>query len=232
VRVLSPRALVVVVGHAGDAVREALAAPDLSFVTQDPPRGTGDAARIALAALPDDGVTLVVNGDCPLIPAATFGALVDVARAGKLAILTALVSDPTGLGRVVRDTSGAVRAIVEERDASAEERLITEIYTGALAAPTRCLTLLRAAQREHAQREYYLTEAARPRSQGRVEAHIAPNEKTFWCQRPRAIGGDRAHRRRAADTLMRGISLADPGRTTCAACSLAATTCGSTSVAC
>ena len=56
---LPPRALVVVVGQGGDAVRAALAAPDLAFVTQDPPRGTGDAVRIALAALPEDGITLV-----------------------------------------------------------------------------------------------------------------------------------------------------------------------------
>ena len=80
-----PRALVVVVGHGGDAVRAALAAPDLAFVTQDPPRGTGDAVRIALAALPDDGVTLVVNGDCPLIPAATFARTGGCRGAGKLA---------------------------------------------------------------------------------------------------------------------------------------------------
>src|SRR5436309_12972058 len=60
VRELTPRALVLVVGHGGDAVRDALAASDLAFVTQDPPRGTGDAVRVALAALPnDDGVTLV-----------------------------------------------------------------------------------------------------------------------------------------------------------------------------
>jgi bifunctional UDP-N-acetylglucosamine pyrophosphorylase / glucosamine-1-phosphate N-acetyltransferase len=218
VRVLSPRALVVVVGHGGDAVREALVAPDLSFVTQDPPRGTGDAVRIALAALPDDGVTLVVNGDCPLIPAATFGALVDVASAGKLAILTALVSDPTGLGRVVRDTSGAVRAIVEERDASADERLIAEIYTGALAAPTALLRRFAALLSENnAQREYYLTEAvAIARREGvAVEAHVAPDERDVLGVNDRAqlAAIERIVQARAADALMRaGTSLADPSR--------------------
>ena len=119
VRALAPRALALVVGHAGEAIRAALAAPDLAFVTQDPPRGTGDAVRIALAALRDEGVTLVVNGDCPLIPAATFAAVVEIARAGKLAMLTARVKDPSGLGRVVRDPAGAVRLIVEDKDASA-----------------------------------------------------------------------------------------------------------------
>src|SRR6185369_9525353 len=98
-RALSPRSLCLVVGVGADAVRGALAAPDLAFVTQDPPRGTGDAVRLALAALPDDGVTLVVNGDCPLIPAATLAAIANLAAGGALALLTAVVADPAGLGR-------------------------------------------------------------------------------------------------------------------------------------
>ncbi len=76
-RSLAPRAVVVVVGQGGETVRAALAAPDISFVTQDPPRGTGDAVRVALAALPEDGITLVLNGDCPLIPS---GDVRDVGR--------------------------------------------------------------------------------------------------------------------------------------------------------
>ncbi|MEO8675033.1 MAG: NTP transferase domain-containing protein, partial [Casimicrobiaceae bacterium] len=118
VRALGPRALEQVVGRGADggkAVQAELAAPDLTFVTQDPPRGTGDAVRVALAALPEDGVTLVVNGDCPLIPAATFASLVDLAAAGKLALQAARVGEPAGLGRIVRDVAGSVRAIVEDK---------------------------------------------------------------------------------------------------------------------
>ena len=85
------RAIAVVVGHGAQAVREALAAPDLVFVLQDPPRGTGDAARVALDVLPEDGVTLVTIGDIPLVPSAALSALVDHAREGKLAVLTAKV---------------------------------------------------------------------------------------------------------------------------------------------
>src|SRR5690242_14845626 len=96
-RSLAPRAMVVVVGQPGETVRAALAAPDIAFVTQDPPRGTGDAVRVALAALPEDGITLVFNGDCPLIRTVTLATLVDVAAAGRLAILTARVRDPEGL---------------------------------------------------------------------------------------------------------------------------------------
>ena len=136
VRMLAPRALCVVVGHGGEIVRAAVAAPDVMFVTQDPPRGTGDAVRVALAAMPEEGVTLVVNGDCPLIHAETFAALATRAAAGRLVLLTAHVADPAGLGRVVRDAAGAVRAIVEEKDATSAVRAIDEIYPGSLAAPT------------------------------------------------------------------------------------------------
>jgi bifunctional UDP-N-acetylglucosamine pyrophosphorylase/glucosamine-1-phosphate N-acetyltransferase len=100
-RELGPRAITIVVGFEGDAVERTLAAPDLRFVRQDPPRGTGDATRVALAAMPGDGVTLVGLGDVPLVPPAA-AALAAHARHGRLALLTARVRDPAGLGRVVR----------------------------------------------------------------------------------------------------------------------------------
>ena len=105
-RALSPRAVVVVIGHGAEAVQSAIAAPDLRFATQDPPKGTGDATRVALDALPPDGVTLVTIGDIPLVPAAALAALVREAEAGKLVVLTAHVPDPSGLGRIVRDGAG------------------------------------------------------------------------------------------------------------------------------
>ena len=218
VRALGPRALVLVVGHEGDAVRAALAAPDLAFVTQDPPRGTGDAVRIALATLPEDGVTLVVNGDCPLIPTATFAALADLAMSGKLALLTARVGDPAGLGRVVRDVAGSVRAIVEEMDASPAERAIAEIYTGALAAPTPLLRrFVGALKDDNAQREFYLTAvvAMAVREGVAVEAHVAADETDVLGVNDRAqlAAIERIVQARTADALMKaGTSLADPAR--------------------
>src|SRR4051794_31182276 len=95
-RTLAPRAIAVVVGFEGDAVERALAAPDLRFVRQDPPRGTGDAARVALAALPGDGITLVGLGDVPLVAPDSLAALAAHARHGRLAVLTARVDDPSG----------------------------------------------------------------------------------------------------------------------------------------
>ena len=228
-----------VVGHGGEAVAQALAAPDLTFVTQDPPRGTGDAVRIALAALPGDGVTLVVNGDCPLIPAATLAAVADVAAAGRLALLTARVSGPAGLGRIVRDAAGAVRAIVEERDATPAQRAIDEIYTGVLAAPTALLRAWVAALRDdNAQREFYLTDivAMAVAAGVPVVAHLAAREEDVQRrQRPRAARRDRAHRpargrRTRCSPPAPGSPI--PSASTCAARSPAAATCASTSAAC
>jgi len=217
-RALSPRALCVVVGHGGAAVREALAAPDLTFVTQDPPRGTGDAVRAALATLPADGVTVVANGDCPLIPAAVFAALADAAADGRLVLLTARVSDPSGLGRIVRDRAGAVRAIVEQQDATPAERAIAEIYTGVLAAPTALLRQWVAALRnDNAQGEFYLTDvvAMAVAAGVPVEAHVAANESDVLGVNDRAqlVAIERiVQRRQAAALLAAGTWIADPER--------------------
>jgi len=218
VRTLAPRALVVVVGHGGEAVRAALDAPDLAFVTQDPPRGTGDAARLALGALPDDGVTLVANGDCPLIPAATYAALAEVAATGRLALLTAQAADPSGLGRVVRAADGSVRAVVEECDATPAERALTEIYTGTLAAPTALLRrFVGALEDDNAQREYYLTDVvAMAVAAGiPVEAHVAADPAAALGVNDRAqlAAIERLVQARLAHALMEsGTSLADPAR--------------------
>ena len=217
-RAVAPRALCVVVGHGGDAVRRALAVPDLVFVTQDPPRGTGDAVRIALAALPGDGVTVVANGDCPLISAATLAAIAAIAGSGRLALLTARVADPAGLGRIVRDDAGGVRAIVEDRDAGDAERAIDEIYTGVLAAPTALLRRWVAALKDdNSQREFYLTDVVRlARAAGvPVAAHVAASEEEVLGVNDHAqlAALERIVQRRQAQALLAsGTAIADPAR--------------------
>ena len=217
-RSLAPRALVLVVGHGGDEVRTALASPDLAFVTQSPQRGTGDAVRLALAALPEDGITLVTNGDCPLIPAATYAALAEVAATGKVVVLTARASDPSGLGRIFRAADGSVRAIVEERDATPEQRAITEIYTGTLAAPTALLRRFVAALKDdNAQREFYLTDviALAVAAGVPVEAHVAADPAVALGVNDRAQLAmiERLVQARLAGVLMEaGTTIVDPAR--------------------
>src|SRR6185312_10441166 len=158
-RALAPRAIAVVVGHGADAVERALAAPDLTFVRQNPPRGTGDATRVALAALPADGVTLVGLGDVPLVPDEALASVAEIAQANRVGLLTARVRDPFGLGRIVRGPAGDVQSIVEETDATPEQRAIGEINTGFVAAPTaRLAQWLSRLTPHNAQGEYYLTD--------------------------------------------------------------------------
>jgi bifunctional UDP-N-acetylglucosamine pyrophosphorylase/glucosamine-1-phosphate N-acetyltransferase len=217
-RSIRPVAIAVVVGYGGDQVERELAADGLTFVRQDPPRGTGDAVRVALAALPRDGVTVVINGDMPLVPGPLLHALEERAARGHLALLTTHAADPSGLGRVVRDGAGAVRRIVEERDASPSERAIDEIYTGALAAPTALLAAWVAKLAPHnAQNEYYLTDvvAASVADGVAVDAVVAPDERDMRGVNDRAQLADveRIVQRRLAETLMRaGTTIADPAR--------------------
>jgi len=217
-RALAPRAIVVVIGHGGDAVRAAVHAPDLSFAVQDPPRGTGDATRVALDALPADGVTLVTIGDVPLVPSAALAALVREAEAGKLAVLTARVPDPAGLGRIIRDGNGMLRAIVEHKDASTAQRAIDEINTGFMAAPTALLRRWVAALKpDNAQNEYYLTDiiALAVADSTPVAAHIAADERDVRGINDRAqlAAVERIVQARAAAALMNaGTTIADPAR--------------------
>ena len=217
-RALAPRAIVVVIGHGGDAVQAAVHAPDLRFAAQDPPRGTGDATRVALDALPSDGVTLVTTGDVPLVPAAALAALVREAQAGKLAVLTARVPDPAGLGRIIRDSNGALRAIVEHKDADAAQRSIDEINTGVMAAPTALLRRwVTALKPDNAQNEYYLTDiiALAVADGTPVAAHVAADERDVRGINDRAqlAAVERIVQARAAAALMdAGTTLADPAR--------------------
>jgi bifunctional UDP-N-acetylglucosamine pyrophosphorylase/glucosamine-1-phosphate N-acetyltransferase len=217
-RALAPRAIVVVIGHGGDAVRTAVHAPDLRFAVQDPPRGTGDATRVALDALPKDGVTLVTIGDVPLVPPAALAALVREAEAGKLAVLTARVPDPAGLGRIVRDGNGMLCAIVEHKDASTSQRAIDEINTGFMAAPTALLRRWVAALKpDNAQNEYYLTDiiALAVADGTPVAAHVAADERDVRGINDRAqlAAVERIVQARAAAALMAaGTTLADPAR--------------------
>lgn len=138
------------------------AAAGLDFVVQDPPRGTGDALRVALDAVSArDGHVLVTPGDTPLLTTATLEGLWDLhlSSAAAATLLTASASDPTGYGRVVRTEDGAVAEIVEHRDASPEQLEIDEINAGVYIFELHGLAeMLEKVDRENSQGEYYLTD--------------------------------------------------------------------------
>ncbi|MGY0650923.1 bifunctional UDP-N-acetylglucosamine diphosphorylase/glucosamine-1-phosphate N-acetyltransferase GlmU [Luteimonas sp. A537] len=157
-RALEPAAIHVVHGHGGDQVREAFAGQsDLEWVEQARQLGTGHAVREAMPGVPDGAQVLVLYGDVPLITAGTLHRL--LAAGDRLAVLVAELDNPRGYGRIVRDSEGNVGAIVEEKDADAEQRRITTVNTGVLAAEATALkNWLGRLSSDNAQGEYYLTD--------------------------------------------------------------------------
>ncbi|MEP6480722.1 MAG: bifunctional UDP-N-acetylglucosamine diphosphorylase/glucosamine-1-phosphate N-acetyltransferase GlmU [Rhodoglobus sp.] len=164
-RSLEPAHLVAVVRHERDTVVATIVElmPNAVVVDQDDVPGTGRAVEIGLAALPGDftGDVVVVSGDVPLLDAATLAQLIAEHRAANAAatLLSAILDDATGYGRVVRDAQGRLVAIVEQKDATAEQLAITEINSGTYvfsAAPLRVQLPLVTTQ--NAQNEKYLTD--------------------------------------------------------------------------
>jgi bifunctional UDP-N-acetylglucosamine pyrophosphorylase/glucosamine-1-phosphate N-acetyltransferase len=154
---LNPHQIVVVYGHGGEAVPSALHQADLKFVLQEPQLGTGHAVQQAMPLLDDTGYTLVLYGDVPLIQYATLHQMQNVADG--LILLTVNMENPAGYGRIVRNESGDVIRIVEEKDATDDIRQIREVNTGILLAPSKKLRAwLAAIGTDNAQGEYYLTD--------------------------------------------------------------------------
>ena len=160
---LQARRVVVITGHGAEQVEASLKHIDhVQCVRQMPQLGTGHAMQQAAPVLADDGVTLVLSGDVPLIQADTLSALLTMCDGQHLALLTLQTPTPTGYGRLVRNAQAQVQAIVEEKDATPEQRLIQEIYSGIMAVPTRLLrTWLARLDNHNAQKEFYLTDVAR-----------------------------------------------------------------------
>ncbi len=196
----------------------AASVPQLSFARQTPQLGTGHAVQQAVPLLADDGVTLVLSGDVPLTRPETLAALLAVCDGQHLALLTLDLADPTGYGRIVRQPSGDVQAIVEHKDATDAQRAITEIYSGIMAVPTRLLRgWLGRLDNRNAQGEYYLTDVVRLAvADGcTVRAHrIDDALQVAGVNSPQQLAElERAHQQRQAGQLLAaGVRLADPAR--------------------
>ncbi len=216
-RALSPTRLVVVYGHGGEVVREAMADPSIAWVRQEPQLGTGHAVLQALPHLDTSRPTIVLYGDVPLIRPATLLRLAEMAADDTLALLTVCLDNPRGYGRIVR-IDGAIRRIVEEKDAEDAEKAIREINTGILIAPTPALQRwLPGLSNLNAQGEYYLTDiVGLAVSEGISVASTQPefgwevegvNSKRQLAELERIF-----QRNLANDLLDAGVTLADPDR--------------------
>ncbi|MGV0974865.1 MAG: bifunctional UDP-N-acetylglucosamine diphosphorylase/glucosamine-1-phosphate N-acetyltransferase GlmU [Azonexus sp.] len=216
-RSLGPAKLVVVFGHGGEVVRSTLDSADISWVRQEQQLGTGHAVAQALPVLAAEGQTLVLYGDVPLTRVSTLSRLLHAGKGG-LSVLTEELANPTGYGRIVRDSAGNVHGIVEEKDANPEEKTIREVNTGIMAIPSaRLADWLGRLSNNNAQGEYYLTDIVALAVAEGVPVRTAQPDREWEVlgvnSKVQLAELERVHQRNLADTmLVSGVRLADPNR--------------------
>lgn len=206
----------IVVGHGAETVQARFADTPLDWVAQTEQLGTGHAVLQALPVLPESGTAVVLYGDVPLVTPATLQALA-AAAADRLAVLTVVLDDPTGYGRIVRDGDAMV-GIVEQKDASAEQLAVHEVNTGLIAAPIEHLRRwLPALSNDNAQGEYYLTDIVAMAVSDGVAVQAVPaadaDEVAGVNDRAQLAGAEAVLRQREAAALMAaGVTVVDPQR--------------------
>ena len=227
---IDPDHLVVVVGHDRTRVETACSeiavtlGREVATAVQEQQNGTGDAVRAGLSALPDgfDGTVLVTAADVPLLDGPTLRALISDHTATPRAAVTVLTStaeDPTGYGRVLRTQDGAVTAIVEQKDATAQQREITEVNSGVYAFDAQTLMgALAELSPDNAQHELYLTdviEIANRRSKVVRAKHIDDAALVAGCNDRLQLStlGAELNRRILARHMLAGVTIIDPGTT-------------------
>jgi bifunctional UDP-N-acetylglucosamine pyrophosphorylase / glucosamine-1-phosphate N-acetyltransferase len=221
---LKPRKVILITGH--DAPKVIAFGADfmpasgqfgLKNVLQEPQLGTGHAVQQAVPELGDDGIALILNGDVPLIEAATLQQLISACAAKHLVLLTVDDGDPAGYGRIVR-AGDAVQAIVEHKDATPAQREIKEWYSGVMAAPIAQLkTWLRQLKNDNVQGEYYLTDIVKMAvsdGMGCVALKTTDGLQVAGVNSPAQLQElERAHQKRQAYRLMEsGVRIMDAAR--------------------
>jgi bifunctional UDP-N-acetylglucosamine pyrophosphorylase/glucosamine-1-phosphate N-acetyltransferase len=213
--------ILVVVGHGADAVRQAFAGePDLVWVEQRDQRGTGHALLQAEPHVAGDALLLVLSGDVPLVRTETLAELATTAEAGWGAMAVATLAAPGSYGRVLADGRGALRAIVEARDASPEELAIPTVNAGLYALPAPAIFRhLHALTPDNAQGELYLTDAvtAAAHAEGGVAlVELGDPDEALGVNDRLELA--RVHRRLVERSIRRlalsGVTFLDPASTT------------------
>lgn len=217
--------VILVVGHGAELVREAFSREAVGFAVQKEQLGTGHAVMCAVKGIRNfDGDILILSGDVPLISKGTVNALIRVhGRGGRkkpvVSLITAILDDPAGYGRVMRDENGAVARIIEDRDCNPLQKKIREINTGLYLISSRFLfTNIRRLGKENAQGEYYLPDLIQmARSQGgKVSAltHLDANEVMGINNRVELARANGLMRERIANGhMLSGVSIIDPANT-------------------
>jgi bifunctional UDP-N-acetylglucosamine pyrophosphorylase/glucosamine-1-phosphate N-acetyltransferase len=213
---------VVVIGHQADRIREKFKDHRIHFILQEEQLGTGHAVLQALPVLQSfDGTVLILCGDVPLVKLETLRSFIDTfwRNESTLAVLTAVVENPSGYGRIIRGPAGWLERIVEEKDASEEEKLIREINTGifCVQAPF-LLDGLKEIGQENAQGEYYLTDLVEiGKKRGlRCSAHMVADPMEVMGINTRAdlaLAHEVLRREKVMDLMLSGVTVLDPKTT-------------------
>jgi bifunctional UDP-N-acetylglucosamine pyrophosphorylase/glucosamine-1-phosphate N-acetyltransferase len=217
-RALGAHAIHVVYGHGGDQVRACFPDADIRWAHQAQQHGTGHAIAQALPAVADESTVLVLYGDVPLISPGTLRALVEASGSSGLALLTVCLDNPKGYGRIIRGADGRVQRIVEEKDASEDERRVGEVNTGFLAArASKLKQWVARLDNRNAQGEYYLTDIiGMAVAEGLTLA--TPEPAAVWetlgvNSKTDLANLERIHQENQAQALLaQGVTLRDPGR--------------------
>ncbi|CAB0150888.1 Bifunctional protein GlmU [Pseudidiomarina piscicola] len=217
-RQLDSSTIHVIYGHGAEALLERLGGQQLNFVEQAEQLGTGHAVQQIIPHVKDDEHVLILYGDVPLTRVETLQELVAAGQQTELALLTVTLPDPSGYGRILRDESGKITGIVEQKDATAEQLKVTEANTGMMLAQGKSLKRwLAQLSNDNAQGEYYLTDiVAMAASEGVAIASTQPkdiHEVEGANNRVQLAALERAYQHRQAEQLMLdGATLLDPAR--------------------
>ena len=217
-RALEPVSIHVVYGHGGDRVREVLKDEKVSWVLQAEQLGTGHAVMQAAKHLNDSDVALILYGDVPLTRSHTLDELLSHAGAKAMSLLTVMLDDPTGYGRVIRDSKEQVQKIVEQKDASKKELLVRECNSGVMAMQAKLLKgWLSRLNNDNAQGEYYLTDVIAMAVKDGVKVNpqvvASPAEVLGVNDKLQLAEVEAVYRRdRARELMVAGVTVVDPAR--------------------
>lgn len=216
-RALAPAAIHVVVGHGADTIRSLFGNSDIQFHEQHEQLGTGHAVAQALPCCDPNHQVLVLFGDVPLISADVLQGFINQAN-GECAVLTAQVMDPSGYGRILRDSSGLFQQVVEDKDCTEQQRAVTEVNTGVVTAPSAQLRQwLAEISNENAQHEYYLPDVLQVAAAHGYPVHAVVSNDSLAIMgvnnRSQLEQLERLYQHRLAEQLMlAGVAIVDRTR--------------------
>lgn len=208
----------VVVGHEAEQVKNHFSNQEINWVLQEQQLGTGHAVMQAMPNIDDNGICLVLYGDVPLVKAETLEQLLLKVSATSMALLSVKLANPTGYGRIIRNAKGVVTAIVEEKDASDEQKQISEVNTGILAIKSSQLQkLLPALSDKNSQKEYYLTDIIAMSVSDNISVACLCIQDEIEVQgvndKKQLAMLERTYQMEQADQLMaKGVTIFDPAR--------------------